>query len=132
MGSVTSQQIGTNFGSLSGPLPYRCSASDGQLVCFGLNRDGQCDVPADLGPILAVSAGRYHTCAMRPDGQLVCFGYSRDGQCDVPADLGPVLAVSTADSIRVQCGQMVSSSALDAMVMDSETCQHIWHQFNEV
>ena len=90
------------------------------------------DVPADLGPILAVSAGRYHTCAMRPDGQLVCFGYSRDGQCDVPADLGPVLAVSTADSIRVQCGQMVSSSALDAMVMDSETCQHIWHQFNEV
>ena len=28
--------------------------ADGTLVCFGLNLDGQCDVPADLGPILAV------------------------------------------------------------------------------
>ena len=29
---------------------------DGQLVCFGGNEKGQCDVPADLGPVVAVSA----------------------------------------------------------------------------
>ena len=68
--------------------------ADGQLICFGDNFSGQCDVPADLGPVLAVSAGTFHTCAMRADGQLVCFGESRYGQCDVPADLGPVLAVA--------------------------------------
>ena len=47
-------------------------------------------LPADLGPVLAVSAGYVHTCAVRSDGQLVCFGR----HSDVPADLGPVLAIS--------------------------------------
>ena len=45
-------------------------------------------------PVLAVSAGDYHTCAVRADGQLVCFGRTYDGQRDVPADLGPILEVS--------------------------------------
>ena len=31
--------------------------------------------------------------------------------------------------ILVQCGQMVSSSALDTIVMDGVTCQQIWDQF---
>ena len=104
--------------------------ADGQLVCFGgCNVFGQRDVPADLGPVLAVSAGLSHTCAVRSDGQLVCFGHNDYGQCDVPADLGPVLAVSGAIFILVQCGQMVSSSALDVMVIGRVTCQQIWDQF---
>ncbi|OLP75846.1 E3 ISG15--protein ligase Herc6 [Symbiodinium microadriaticum] len=57
----------------------------------------QCDLPADLGPILAVSAGFGHTCAVRADGELICFGWNHAGQCDVPADLGPVLAVSAGN-----------------------------------
>jgi len=28
---------------------------DGRLVCFGENADGQCNVPADLGPVMAVA-----------------------------------------------------------------------------
>ncbi len=66
--------------------------SRGQLVCFGENDHGQCDVPEDLGPVLAVAAGIFHTCAITSQGQLVCFG--NHGQCDVPEDLGPVLAVA--------------------------------------
>ena len=57
---------------------------DGQLVCFGNDADGQCDVPTDLGAVVAVSAGYHHTCAVRSDGQLVCFGWNALGQCDVP------------------------------------------------
>ena len=61
-------------------IPAQC----GQMVSsFAL---GQCDVPADLGPVLAVSAGSFHTCAVRADSQIVCFGRNADGQCDVPAD----------------------------------------------
>ena len=38
--------------------------SDGQLVCFGANSYGQCDVPTDLGAVVAVSAGdRSHVCS---------------------------------------------------------------------
>ena len=49
---------------------------------------------ADLGPVSAVAAGWYHTCAVKADGQLVCFGWNDDGQCAVPAEFGPVSAVA--------------------------------------
>ena len=68
------------------PEAFKFPASAGR--CFGPSRP--CDVSAGLGPVLAVSAGRYHTCAVRADGQLVCFGSS--GASDVPAELGPVMA----------------------------------------
>ena len=71
--------------------------SDGQLVCFGDNTCGQCDVPTDLGAVVAVTAGKNHTCAVRSDGRLVCFGYNAFGQCMVPTDLGAVVAVSAGD-----------------------------------
>ena len=38
---------------------------DGRLVCFGWNFHGQCNVPADLGPVMAVAAGGCHTCAIQ-------------------------------------------------------------------
>ena len=47
---------------------------NGQLVCWGWNCRGQCLVPEDLGPILAVSAGNAVTCAVTITHQLVCFG----------------------------------------------------------
>ncbi|CAE7597878.1 carA2 [Symbiodinium sp. CCMP2592] len=68
--------------------------SSGQLVCFGSDEYGQCDVPTDVGAVVAVSAGMYHTCAVKSSGQLVCFGSDEYGQCDVPTDVGAVVAVS--------------------------------------
>ena len=47
------------------------TAEDGELVCFGLEDYGRCNVPEDLGPVLAVSANMYHTCAVRADGRLL-------------------------------------------------------------
>ena len=68
--------------------------ADGKLICFGDNEEGQCDVPADVGPVTSVAAGSGHTCALQADGKLICFGMNTDGQCDVPADLGPVTGVA--------------------------------------
>ena len=61
----------------------------GELVCFGCGEEneGQCDVPASLGPVVAVSVGVAHTCAMTAGWQLVCFGLNDDGQCDLPLDM---------------------------------------------
>ena len=61
------------------------------LGCSVYSRDRFCDLEADLGPILAVSAGYGHTCAVRADGELICFGYNSD-----------------AMFIPVRCAQMVS------------------------
>ena len=86
MGSATCQQIlAVAVGSC-----HTCAVrGDGQLVCLGDNSYGQCDVPADLGPVLAVAVGSCHTCAVRGDGQLVRFAYNGFRHCDVPTDLGP-------------------------------------------
>ena len=66
----------------------------GELLCFGANHWGECDVPQDLGRILSVAVGDFHTCALKATGELTCFGKNEDGQCDVPGDLGPVVAIA--------------------------------------
>ena len=47
--------------------PERAEESH-ELICFGDDCFGQCRIPADLGKVVAVKAGAYHTCAVRPDG----------------------------------------------------------------
>ena len=75
---------------------YAAVRADGQVVCWGLNDYGQCNVPADLGPCVAVAAngqaessGPGFTLALRVDGQVVAWGYNGAGQCNVPTGLGP-------------------------------------------
>jgi hypothetical protein len=45
--------------------------ADGRVVCWGTNSDGQCNVPADLGPAVQVAAGWFHTAALLADGRVV-------------------------------------------------------------
>ncbi len=58
---------------------------DGEIVCWGDNRRGQCDAPEE-GTFTQVSAGGYHSCAMDLDGNVWCWGrtggydYSPSGQ----------------------------------------------------
>ena len=83
---------------------------DGQLVCFGINDYGECNVPADLRAVVAIAAGYSHTCAVRGDGQLSCFGLN-DVQCNVPADLGPGSESEQVLIIPVCRGPMISPVA---------------------
>jgi alpha-tubulin suppressor-like RCC1 family protein len=69
-------------------------ASGGRWVCLGEDERGKCQEPADLGPVAAVAACGFHTCALQEDGRLVCFGADEHGQCSLPADLGPVVDVA--------------------------------------
>ena len=109
--------------------------SDGSVRCWGLGTAGrlgygnQASVgdnesvasagPVDLGAghrAVAISAGWYHTCAIRDDGQLLCWGYGAYSQLgypgtasvgddETPGSVGPVplgghtvRAVSAGDS----------------------------------
>ena len=75
---------------------YAAVRADGQVVCWGSNEHGQCDVPSNLGPCVSVAAngqggssGPGFTLALRTDGGVVAWGYNGAGQCSVPSDLGP-------------------------------------------
>jgi len=45
-------------------------------------------VPASASGGVKVSAGRYHTCAMKTSGKLACWGNDSFGQTDLPPSLG--------------------------------------------
>jgi hypothetical protein len=61
--------------------------SDGQVLAWGNNAEGQCNIPAPPAGVsyVEIVAGLNHTLARRSDGQVVAFGDNGDGQCNVPA-----------------------------------------------
>jgi alpha-tubulin suppressor-like RCC1 family protein len=67
----------------------------GSVVAWGCNEYGAINVPADLTDVVAISAGRTHSLALRADHTVVTWG-KIDSQWDhpVPADLSNALAVS--------------------------------------
>ena len=62
--------------------------NDGTVACWGNNNSGQCNTPANLGPVTAIAAGYYHTVALKNDGTVACWGDNNYGQCNTPANLG--------------------------------------------
>jgi Regulator of chromosome condensation (RCC1) repeat/PASTA domain len=60
---------------------------------------GQCDVPSGLSGTTAISAGRWHSLALKGDGTVVAWGCSSGnlGQCSVPGGLAGVTAVAAGD-----------------------------------
>ena len=48
----------------------------------------------ELGSVTQITAGGYHTCAIKTDGTPVCWGYNGYGQTTIPADLGSVTQIT--------------------------------------
>lgn len=60
--------------------------SDGKVVAFGRNRNGQCCVPdlEDGVSCSQLSAGHGHTVLLLSDGSALAFGWDDEGQCRFP------------------------------------------------
>ena len=57
--------------------------TDGAIVCWGNNSDGQAEAPS--GRYSAVASGSEHSCGLRTDGTITCWGMNVGGQVDAPA-----------------------------------------------
>jgi hypothetical protein len=68
--------------------------SDGTVVCWGDNSQGQSTVPANLTNVVSISAGDNFTLVRRADGSLVSWGLNDLGQATIPTGLANVTGIA--------------------------------------
>ncbi|PAW84283.1 MAG: hypothetical protein B9S33_12100 [Pedosphaera sp. Tous-C6FEB] len=77
------------------------AARAGQVVAWGMNKSGQCNVPAELRNVVGIAAGRNHSMALRSDGTVVAWGDTSKGQAVVPAGLKDIIGIAAGYSHSV-------------------------------
>jgi alpha-tubulin suppressor-like RCC1 family protein len=107
--------------AVSAGRAHTCAVTnDGRVQCWGENFDGKLgdgntvgEVAATpvtvsgLSDVVAVSAGRAHTCAVTNDGRVQCWGSNVDGQLGdggVTNALTPVTVSGLSNAVAVSAG----------------------------
>jgi hypothetical protein len=78
--------------------------SDGSIVAWGRNFEGQTSVPMPNSDFVAVAAGWDHSMGLKSDGSIVGWGDNDDGQTNVPAPNSGFVAVAACgtDSLGIR------------------------------
>jgi alpha-tubulin suppressor-like RCC1 family protein len=71
---------------------------DGEVVAWGKNDKGQCNVPNGLRNVKSVSAGKAFTVALKENGTVVAWGDNSSGQCNIPSTATSVVAIAAGDN----------------------------------
>jgi hypothetical protein len=95
------------------PTNFRLAAPTNTqpVTAWGVDTNGQIDVPASLSSVVAVAAGGDHNLALKADGTVVAWGRNNWGQTVVPAGLTNVvrLAAGNFHSLALTSGGRVVS-----------------------
>ena len=94
LGDTTVTVTATDAAGNSTQSTFQVSVCFSGVVAWGYNEYGQCNVPVDLTNVVAMSAGVYHSLALKTDGTVLAWGNNDYGQCTIPAGLTNVVAVS--------------------------------------
>jgi alpha-tubulin suppressor-like RCC1 family protein len=71
--------------------------SDGTVVAWGGNIDGELDIPPGLADVVAIDVGNAYNLALKSDGTVVAWGDIFDNPRPVPLDLPPARALGAGD-----------------------------------
>lgn len=63
-------------------------------MAWGNNYYGQCNVPQPNEDFVAISAGWWHSVALKSDGTVVAWGANTHGECNVPEIDAKIVAIS--------------------------------------
>ncbi|HEX2909213.1 MAG TPA: choice-of-anchor A family protein [Chloroflexia bacterium] len=79
------------------PVMVTQAATSTAILGWGYNTYGATNVPAGLNDAIAISAGSYHSLALRSNGTVVLMGTGPLGLTPVPAGLNNVVAISAGN-----------------------------------
>jgi hypothetical protein len=65
-------------------------------VAWGVNLNGQTNVPADLDNVVAIAAGGFHALALKSNGTVVAWGSETGRKTTVPDGLPRVVAIAAS------------------------------------
>ena len=77
--------------------------TDGSVVCWGNNGEGESAVPAGLAPTVNITTGQFSTCAASTAGTVACWGDNYYGESTPPALTG---AVQVAAGLYHACARI--------------------------
>ncbi len=84
-GQVVGGDLSTGFVAIAGGGYHSLGLkTDGSIVTWGGNGDGQCSVPEPNTDFVAVATGRDHSLGLKANGIIVAWGRNNYGQCGVP------------------------------------------------
>ena len=72
--------------------------TNGSIVAWGDNFNGQGTVPANVSNVVAIAAGGYHSLAALPDGTVIGWGANDSNQISIPASATNVVALEGGDA----------------------------------
>ena len=88
-------QPGTRYQAIAAGYDFSLALkSDGTVVAWGDNQNGESMVPGNLTGVMAIAAGDHHSLALKSDGTVVAWGDNNYGESTVPANLAGVIAIS--------------------------------------
>jgi alpha-tubulin suppressor-like RCC1 family protein len=93
----------TNIIAVSAATHTLALKSDGTVLAWGDNSQGQCDVPPGLSNVIAISAtcGWYegHSLALKSDGTVVAWGDNFCGESNIPDYATNIIAVAAGPCV---------------------------------
>jgi len=72
--------------------------SDGTVVAWGYNADGETSVPSGLADAVGIAAGGTHSLAVGSDGSISAWGSNVLGQIGVPDGMTGIVAVAAGEN----------------------------------
>jgi alpha-tubulin suppressor-like RCC1 family protein len=85
---IVTNQAGTNYSS-------NATLRLAEVLSWGVNANGQTNVPADLTSVAAIAGGWHHSMALKNNGTVIVWGANDRGQTNVPAGLSNVVAIAS-------------------------------------
>jgi hypothetical protein len=85
--------------------------SDGTVVAWGSNSNGEATVPVGLTNVVSLAAGIFHSLALKADGTVVAWGLDNSGQATVPAGLSNVVTIAAGGYHSLALRSAASDSA---------------------